>query len=185
MPTEYLALAKARYEHVCAPYRQPEEFGYDFREWVSPYTKGAHVFGSIAVVLQDWASEDKLAGGRIEELQRYGRLRDLRTNRMLEQLLQQVLDFAIEEVYVTNAFPFVKVGSMSSRLNASDVRAAARHFASEELRIVKPKQVLALGAVAHLALVDAGVPCVRVPHPAARIGGLDEHAEAWSEALSS
>jgi hypothetical protein len=183
--TEYLALARERAESQCSPHRQPEDFGYDFRAWVSPYTKGAHKTGGLALVLQDWASADGLSGPLNPEIQRYGRTPTLLTNLRLEQLLKRVLGVSLVDVYATNAFPFVKAGGMSAGLRASHVRSAARQFAVRELELVKPTAVLALGAVADLALRQCGVSCIRLPHPAARIGGLSKHEVAWRTALSS
>jgi hypothetical protein len=183
--TEYLALAEERVAAQCSPHRQPEDFGYDFRTWVSPYTKGAHKFGGLALVLQDWASADGLSGQLNPEIQRHGRTPTLLTNVRLEQLLNRVLGVSLVDVYATNAFPFVKAGGMSAGLRSCDVRKAARQFAVRELELVKPTAVLALGAVAHLALHQCGVSSIRLPHPAARIGGLSKHEAAWRTALSS
>jgi hypothetical protein len=87
----------------------PEDFGYDFRDWVSPYTKTACRLGSVAVVLQDWASADGLRAGPDPEVQEYGRTRGLRTNRMLEALLGRVFGLTLAEVYATNAFPLRQI----------------------------------------------------------------------------
>jgi len=182
---EYLALARERVTTQCSPHRQPEDFGYDFRTWVSPYTKGAHKLGGFALVLQDWASTDGLSGQVNPEIQRYGRAPTLLTNVRLEQLLNRVLGVCLVDIYATNAFPFVKAGGMSAALRNSDVQKAARQFAVRELELVKPTAVLALGAVAYLALHQCGVSCIRLPHPAARIGGLSKHEAAWRTALSS
>ena len=56
MPAEYLELACKRRKTRMPGYSHPEDYGYEFQEWVSPYTKGAHTLGGIAIVLQDWAS---------------------------------------------------------------------------------------------------------------------------------
>jgi hypothetical protein len=48
MPPEYLELARKRVEMCWPGYQQPEEFRYNFRDWVSPYTNGAHALGGIA-----------------------------------------------------------------------------------------------------------------------------------------
>lgn len=183
MPKAYLTLARKRAASTCCPYKQPEAFGYDFREWVSPYTKGAHKLGGIALVLQDWASEDGLSGPKNCEIQAYGRTPGLRTNRNLEQLLERVFRLSLADVYATNAFPFVKPGSMSGPLRRADVNAIAKCFLFWELNIAKPKVVLALGAVAYAALHHVGISCVRLPHPAARIGGIDKHEQDWRTAL--
>jgi hypothetical protein len=56
-PSLYLDLAYKCATTFFPGYKQPEEFGYDFKDWVSPYTKTAHALDGIAVVLQDWSSE--------------------------------------------------------------------------------------------------------------------------------
>src|SRR4051812_22739203 len=113
LPKEYRDLALLRVQTRWPGYQQPEDFGYDFREWVSPYTKTACALGGIALVLQDWASADGLYGGPDPDIQEYGRSRGLRTNKVLELLLRRVLGLALADVYATNAFPFIKPGGMS------------------------------------------------------------------------
>lgn len=183
MPAAYLALARERAATTFHPYKQPEEFGYDFREWVSPYTKGAHVLGTVALVLQDWASEDGLSCSTNPEIQAHGRLPRLRTNQTLETLLRTVLCRSLSDVYATNAFPFVKPGGMSGSLRKSDVLAVAHRFLHREIEIARPSLVLALGAVASYALQAIGVECVRLPHPAARLGSIAAHQKSWRAAL--
>lgn len=184
MSPEYLALAAERAATKCAPHFQPEMFNYDFRSWVSPYTKTANRSGGFAFVLQDWASEDGLRYFN-QDIQDHGRTPGLLTNRRLEALLSQVFGIALAEVYVTNAFPFVKKVGMSGALSAGDVRKAARAFLARELQIIKPTRVFALGAVAQAALDTCKVPYIRLPHPAARIGGLRKHEDTWRLALAT
>ena len=184
MSPEYLALAAERAEAKCAPHLQPEMFKYDFRSWVSPYTKSANRSGGFAFVLQDWASEDGLRDFN-PAIQTHGRTPKLLTNMRLEALLGRVLGVSLAEVYVTNAFPFVKKGTMSGALPMHDVRDAARTFLARELQLTKPTQVFALGAVAQVALDTCKVPYIRLPHPAARIGGLHKHEDAWRSALAN
>src|SRR5262245_634701 len=133
MPTTYRDLARARVAARWPGYQQPEDFGYDFRDWVSPYTKSACRLGGIALVLQDWASADGLAGGPDPEIQKYGRKPSLRTNVVLSKLLRRIWGLSLAEVYATNAFPFIKGGSMSNRLPLRDVAKAAQLFAAVEL----------------------------------------------------
>ena len=182
MPCEYLALAAVRATAECTPYKQPEAFGYEFASWVSPYTKGAHRMGGLAFVLQDWASEEGLREFN-PDIQLHGRTPELLTNLRFEKLLNRVFGLALAEVYVTNAFPFVKTGSMSAAIPARDVRDAARRFLLPELQLVKPTRVFALGAVASMALNECGTACIRLPHPAARIGSLERHESVWRAAL--
>lgn len=183
MPSAYRALAAERVAEECAPYKQPESFGYNFRKWVSPYTKGAHHLGGYAIVLQDWSSSEGLAGGPDPSVQRHGRTVNLRTNRVLEALLANVLHCTLSQVYATNAFPFIKAGPMSARIPQSDVLRVVRKFTLRELEIAQPKLVFALGKVPFLALSSAGIKCIRLPHPAARIGNFSAHESAWRKAL--
>jgi uracil-DNA glycosylase len=185
MSAEYLALAAERVAMQCAPHRQPEDFGYDFRTWVSPYTKGANKTGGPMLVLQDWSSADGLSGQPNPDIQLYGRTPKLLTNRRLEQLLGIVLGLRLCDVYATNVFPFVKAGGMSAALRKSEVRNAARQFAVREVKLARPTVVLALGVVAHSVLRECEVSCIGLPHPAARIGGIAKHETAWRAALAS
>jgi hypothetical protein len=185
MPAEYLALAAERSATQCAPYCQPEYFGYEFLKWVSPITKGAHKRGGLVFVYQDWGSVERLSGGPNPEIQLHGRLPTLLTNRRFDVLLDRVFRLRLSDVYVTNAFPYVKRGSMSSALPFADVRNAASKFLVRELELAKPTIVFALGGVAHAALRQCGVSSIRLPHPAARIGGVAKHEAAWRAALCS
>jgi hypothetical protein len=128
MPKAYLDLANERVNTRWPGYAQPEDFGYDFREWVSPYTKGAHTLGGIAVVLQDWSSSDTLRAPIDPSIQEHGRTLGLRTNRILEALLLRLFGATLADVYATNAFPFIKQGGISKGIPRSDVIAAARLF---------------------------------------------------------
>lgn len=185
MPIEYLNLAAQRSAANPAPYRQPEDYGYDFKSWISPYTKGAHTVNSVALVLQDWASDEKLTQGFNLSLQEYGRILDLATNRRLGCILKAIFDFHIEQTYVTNVFLFIKPGHMSSAIPAKDVLNCAQHYLLPELNIIKPNLILALGQQAHNALATLGVQHVQVPHPAARIGNTAVHINKWVAALKS
>jgi uracil-DNA glycosylase len=183
MSPEYFNLAANRAAAWRPPYRQPEDFGYDFREWVSPYTKGACKPGGIALVLQDWASVDGLADGPDPAVQNLGRMPALQTNVRLEHLLRQVFGLRLQETYATNAFPFVKPGGMSAPIPVSEVRHSVNTFTVPALRLARPTLILSLGSVAFTALTEAGIKTVQLPHPAARIGGHAEHESAWRNAL--
>lgn len=193
MPPEYLELARLRTkflagantEIVWPKYKQPECFNYKFREWVSPYTKSAHAFGGLVFVLQDWASEAGLKGGVDDEIQKYGRKPMLLTNKRFDRLLETVFGLHVTEVYVTNAFPFIKAGSMSSAIPFKDVVTSVRNFTLAEIKLAQPLFVFSLGALAFLALKDCGVSTIRLPHPAARIGGFSKHEAAWRQAIAN
>jgi hypothetical protein len=185
MPESYLALAEERVNYKLQGYFQPEYFGYNFTEWVSPYTKGAHQMGRVAVILQDWSSFEGLSRGVSPEVQAHGRTLELKTNKRLEELLQQFFKIGIAGVYGTNVFPFIKKGGMSSPIPMKDIKRVSEHFLKEELRIAKPTCIIALGRRAQYSLEYLGIKHVAVPHPAARIGSIDKHMEAWKVALSA
>ena len=160
---------------------QPEQFGYDFQDWISPYTKGACTTGGLAIVLQDWASEDALAAGFNECIAALGRDPTRHTNRALERLLFEGLGTRLVDNYATNVFPYVKPGKMSAAVPQFLVNEMVKRFTVHEIRLAKPMIVLALGKVAQAALRYAGVKCVCLPHPAARIGGFQVHLRAWQD----
>ena len=177
MPNGYEDLAKLRVKTRWPGYQQPEDFGYDFRDWVSPYTKSAHAVGGVALVLQDWASADHLIQRVNPATQKYGRDPEIITNKRLARLLDRIFHLSLDQVYVTNAFPFVKPGGKSSSIPQRDVLKAVELFTIPELDLARPRLTIALVRLARRALSRAGVPVVSVPHPAARIGG-DQHHES-------
>jgi hypothetical protein len=185
LPDAYRALALKRSSTRWNGYKQPEDFGYDFSEWVSPYTKGAHVMGHFALVLQDWSSEDTLKAGVNPDVQELGRTRNLRTNIRLEKLLYSVLGISFEETYATNIFPFIKPGGISASIPKRDVLQAARTFARLELEIVNPTHILALGKVPSIVLHEIGVNCTCLPHPAHRGYSFEDHQRIWDRLLGS
>jgi restriction system protein len=184
MPLTYEKLAAVRLQRVPDGYCQPENFGYDFRGWVSPYTKGAHKCGGIAIVLQDWASADFLAAAHDPRIAALGRDPDRITNSRLEQLLRNVLGLELSAVYATNVFPFVKPCGMSAPIPQRLANRTALEFTKPELDLARPAQVLALGRVAQRALRSVEVRCVDLPHPAARRLDLGDHERIWCQALS-
>ena len=185
MSPAYLALAAERRAVRSELYGQPEDHGYDFASWVSPYTKGANTTCGFALVLQDWASAEGLGETPHPEIQLHGRAPWLLTNKRLQELLARVLGTTLHGVYATNVFPFVKRGGMSAPLPYNEVLAAARRFTMRELQLACPATVLALGTVAAKALRTCGVEATSLPHPAARIGGIAAHEAAWRAALQS
>lgn len=184
-PKSYMELAAQRVASAPSGYKQPEDFGYDFRDWVSPYTKGACKRGGIALVLQDWASEDGLLQNPHPQIPDLGRNPSIRTNDVLQAVLKRVFGLHLSDVYATNVFPFVKPGGMSSPVPQRLVNSTALQFTARELQFASPSIVLALGVVAHVALQNAGISCVKLPHPAARIGTVDAHERLWRAALAA
>ncbi|WP_167599280.1 uracil-DNA glycosylase family protein [Chlorobaculum sp. 24CR] len=188
MPKAYLELANERVNyhlnHLKKNYHQPEYFGYDFKDWVSPYTKGAHQPGGVAVILQDWSSSEGLSGDVCPEIQEYGRTLELKTNKRLECLLQSFFGVGISGTYATNVFPFVKEGNMSSFIPTKDIIEVSMIFLKRELEIASPKYVIGLGRKAQHALQSLKIAHIAIPHPAARIGTIEKHRVAWEMALA-
>lgn len=181
----YRSLARARVEKQWPPYQQPEDFGYDFRDWVSPYTKGAHTMRGLAIVLQDWASAEGLADGPSPDVQALGRTAGLLTNRRLEAALRATLGLTIADTFATNVFPFVKPGGMSAAIPMADLVRTATEFTRRELAIVQPTAVVALGRRTHDALTRAGVNAMHLPHPAARGMSSEDYRQHWARVSSS
>ena len=181
MSPDYSELAARRASKVSARCMQPEDFGYDFREWVSPYTKSAHAGGGIAIVLQDWASEDFLNKGFNSDIQTFGRQPSLATNKRLDEVLRRVLGLRISDVYVTNVFPFIKPGAMSAGIKLRHVVETAKEFTAPELEIAQPTIALALGSLTHKALSRAGVESIPLPHPSKRGMSFDVYESLWRE----
>lgn len=179
----YEGLAKRRAEARWPGYAQPEDYGYDFRSFVSPYTKTAgNRNADVLLVLQDWISHDGLIKrGVDQDIQRLGHDPSIRTNKTLKRLLRRYLDLALTDVYGTNAFVFIKPGGMSAGLPFRDLTRSIRQFTKLEIEIVQPKVVLALGSAVASALKGCEIDCVALPHPASRIGSEAMH-EAWDAA---
>lgn len=132
-------------------------------DYVSPYTKcAANLNADIMVILQDWASDDYLAGPFDQNLNTFGRDPDIRTNINLDKLLCAHCKLAIGQIYATNLFPFVKFGEMTEKIPMGDLIKAAREFCVPQLRIVSPKIAVCLGLdcfnAMRAALTEDGKP---------------------------
>jgi len=174
-----LNLAQLRVRSRWPGYGHPEDYGYDFRDLVSPYSRTArNLDADVMIVLQDWSSHDKLSGGINADVARYGHDPCLRTNIKLKDLLHRHLGLHLEDTYGTNLFPFIKQGGISGRIPAPDLARAAEVFALPQIEIVNPRVVLALGRGTSKALVRAGAKVLGLPHPAARISNAAMD-EAW------
>lgn len=129
-------------------------------DFVSPYTRSAgNVEAELMVLLQDWASDDVLSGPVLPERLATGHDPHRRTNQRLRELLRQHLGLELAQVYATNVFPFVKVGSMSESIRKKDLVRAAREFAIPQIEFVGPRFAVCLGKAAFNAVaVAAGRP---------------------------
>lgn len=123
---------------------------------VSPYTKSAgNVDAALMVLLQDWASDDVLAGPILQERVTVGHDPQRRTNQRLRELLSRHFGCELEDLYVTNVFPFVKGGSMTASIRWRDLVQAAAEFALPQIKIVSPLFAVCLGKAAFDAVVVA------------------------------
>jgi uracil-DNA glycosylase len=123
---------------------------------VSPYTKTAkNTDASIFLLLQDWASDDRLRQPFDQDLAERGHDRELRTNITLVRLLRQAFSVGLDDIYGTNLFPFIKCGPMSNSIAFPDLLRAAREYAIPQIDIVKPRLVICLGLVTFRAIASA------------------------------
>lgn len=192
MKKGYQDLAKKRIDGVPPGFRNPEHLGFNFKQWVSPYTKGAHGKSGVMIVLQDWGSVDafkKLSREDCEIIGALGRNPKLLTNKRLERLLNDLFGERIDRTYVTNAFPYLKRGGISAQLPLKLVRREILKYTLEEIRIVKPSKVFLCGRLVWNAFPHQdfdnkiGAELIRVPHPAARMS-YENHLCAWRAAIA-
>jgi len=135
------------YQH---PYMQPEQLGFDFKEYVSPWTKAANnVDARVMLIAQDWSSTDRLSNvpeDERAEIRRHGQTPNLPTNRNIQEFLTKNFGLAFDQCFATNAFVFVKCGSMSSKIPSADLRRSVTDYVLPQINIVEPRLVLCLGA---------------------------------------
>ena len=125
-------------------------------EFVSPYTKSAgNVDANVMVLLQDWASEDVLAGPFLPDRVEHGYDPARGTNRRLKQRLSTHLGLELKDIYATNVFPFVKRGAQNAPVPMRDLVRVAREFALPQIEIVSPILAICLGRAAFAAVVRA------------------------------
>jgi restriction system protein len=178
-------LARLRATHVPPGYTGIGDYhggAYDCQH-VSPYTKTAgNLDSDVMLILQDWCSSKFLEEPLREHVRQLGYDPCLPTNSHLVDLLHDHLGRGLADVYVTNLFPFVKPGAMSSTIPAPDLRKAAIDFALPQIRIVEPRLVIVFGAAAFNAL-RCGVGLERVRDlPTAIASPFEAHgATLWCQ----
>ena len=119
--------------------------GYE-SEFVSPYTNTAgNIHSPIMILLQDWASADKLSGVFDKESAKLGYNPSLPTNKNLSLLLKSTFDLKLSEVFVTNVFPYVKPGKMSASIPQRDLNTAFKDFCLPQINILAPDLVICCG----------------------------------------
>lgn len=152
------------------PINRYEEGAYEC-DYVSPYTKSAkNVNAQVAIVLQDWASDDSLRGPLDQGAALLGYTPTAPTNVKLIQLLKTHFDLSIGDIFATNLFPFIKPGGMKAGIPAGLMLDAAKEFADPQIRIVRPKLVVCLG----IAVFNT----MRRFHGLRQVANLDEGIKA-------
>ncbi len=124
---------------------------------VSPWTKsGCSVDAEIMIVAQDWSSSDVL-GSDPPNLHsaEFGFDPKFPTNKNLDKLLERHLGLNRTACYLTNLFPFVKLGNASAAIPLKELVASAQQFTLPEIEIVAPQLVICLGLRTFLALMRA------------------------------
>lgn len=125
-------------------------------EYVSPWTKSAHKEDAdIMIVAQDWASEKYLSRPLNPQLINLGYDPFLPTNQNLQALLHRHIGVGFEDVFATNVFPFVKPGSMSRKVNMTELSYCAGEFLFPQIEIVKPRLTIFLGLATYRAALHA------------------------------
>jgi uracil-DNA glycosylase family 4 len=139
--------------------------GYEY--CITPASKGAcNPEVKVMVVLSDWISQEGIdkvnEAGLMESLIDNGRITTgiglnktckslsatARNNSNLDnKIINKHLGLRRQDVYITNAFPFVKRGDMRSKIS-NKVLNEASYFFKKQVEIIQPKLVLVLGDAA-------------------------------------
>lgn len=123
---------------------------------VSPYTKSAgNLDASLMILLQDWACDEVLREPLLQARVYLGHDPNRRTNQQLKELLRQYFRMELRDVFATNVFPFVKLGSMNAPIPQRDLLRAAREFALPQIKIIAPRIAVCLGKAAFNAVAVA------------------------------
>jgi restriction system protein len=126
---------------------------YDVNDFVVPWTISAHNYEADLLIMgQDWNSDGNLSGPFNQRQADTGQIAELASNRNLKTLLKDHCALSFCETYSTDAFPFVKMGTMSASIRWKDFICATEKYALPQIEIVRPKVVVALGSVTYNAL---------------------------------
>src|SRR5205823_5213221 len=105
--------------------------------FVSPYTNSSKNLNSpIMVLLQDWSSDHALRTPFRSEVAEKGYYPPFPTNRRLIELLKIHFNRALNQVFATNLFPFIKMGGISADIRTKDFVEAAKQYAIPQIKIV-------------------------------------------------
>jgi len=115
-------------------------------DYVSPWSISAHnEDADVMVVGHDWSSEDWMKRPVDKESARRGYSSKFQTNKNLFDLLRRHLGLEFEQVYATNAFPFIKKGRSQGSIATGDMIWAIQEFLLPQIEIIRPQLVVCLG----------------------------------------
>jgi len=125
-------------------------------DFVSPYSKSAHnVDATLMIMLQDWASDNRMSGPVHPHKRDFGHSPELATNKNLFRLLRDHFEMELGHTFATNVMPFVKLGGMSAGIPTKDMVRAASEFAIPQIDIIQPVTVACLGLPAFNSIAIA------------------------------
>lgn len=153
-------------------------------EWVSPYTKSAcNVDAELMILLQDWASDDRMQGPIHEHKRDFGYSPELSTNKNLFRLLKNHFGLELEDTFATNVMPFVKLGKMNASIPRRDMVRAAKEFAIPQIEIVGPTTAVCLGLPAFNSIrISLGHKPVRTIDEGVKLPFMYKQTEIWCQA---
>jgi restriction system protein len=141
-------LAKKRQSDVWDGYKGIGEYhsGQYECDYVSPYSKGANnVRSPILVFLQDWMANERISKEFDPVTAQLGYTPSRQTNKNLVALLRIHFELELNDIYVTNLFPFVKQGKESASIPFHDLRRAVEEYGLPQITILRPRLVICLG----------------------------------------
>ncbi|MCK1586937.1 uracil-DNA glycosylase family protein [Bradyrhizobium sp. 169] len=120
---------------------------------VVPWTTSAsNVDADLMIIGQDWASEQFLREPKYNTAERVsarlsaGQDEYLPTNRRLKSLLRTHCGLEFAQTYATDVLVFIKPGTMTGNVPMKDMLYCAETYTLPQIRIVKPRMVICLGA---------------------------------------
>jgi len=126
---------------------------YETLDYVTPWTISAcNVDAELMLICQDWASSDFLNKPKDRKQKKYGHDSALRTNVNIKEILREHFDLSFADTYATDVFPFIKEGAMGAEIPSRDLARSASEYALPQIKIVRPKMVICLGAAPFKAI---------------------------------
>jgi hypothetical protein len=130
---------------------------YATQDFVVPWTKSAcNLDASVMLVLQDWNSAGVLAALPIDQHQVItGQSKGFPTNTRIRKLLRAYFNMSFCQTYATDVIPFAKHGNRRAPVPFSFMAQCASAFTLNEIAVVRPCIVLAIGIKVYQAIYMA------------------------------